>query len=282
MTVVDHLRKQFPNAKMQTLRRMIQAKRVLVNGTPARNLKQVVEPSDRVEVADRVKESQDIAALPFPIIHEDDDVLVIDKPPGLLTSTNEREKRPTALAMVRNYLAATSPRARVGLIHRLDRDASGLLVFSKNPAAFRSLKSQFFEHSVLRVYHAIVKGVPSPPSGRIETRLVEMPDGRVKSTRRRDAGERAISAYETVESLGKVSLVRVKLETGKKHQIRVHLAEMRCPIVNDPLYNTDPRSGRLMLIAATLEFDHPRSGKRMRFELPLPEAFDDLLRTFRK
>jgi 23S rRNA pseudouridine1911/1915/1917 synthase len=282
MTLLDHLRKQFPSAKMVTLRRMIQSKRVLVNGVPARTLKQTIEETDKIEVADRAKTAQTETTLPFPIIHEDDDLLVIDKPPGLLTSTNEREKRPTALAMVRDYLAASAPKARVGLIHRLDRDASGLLVFSKNSAAFRSLKSQFFEHSVLRTYHAIVKGVPSPSRGRIESRLVELPDGKVKSTRRRDAGERAISDYETVESIAGTSVVRVTLETGKKHQIRVHLAERGCPIVNDPLYNPDPRRGRLMLIATTLEFDHPRTDKRMRFELPLPKDLEDLLCLFRK
>src|SRR5690242_1551790 len=220
--------------------------------------------------------------LPFPVIHEDDDVLVIDKPPGLLTSTNEREKRPTALAMVRDYLAATAPRARVGVIHRRDRDASGLLILSKNPAAFRSLKSQFFDHSVLRVYHAIVNGAPSPAKGRIESRLVEMPDGKVKSTRRADAGERAISEYETVERLGDVSLLRVTLETGKKHQIRVHLSGRGWPIVNDPLYNPKPSVGRMMLIATTLEFNHPKNGKWMRFELPLPKDFENLLRPLRK
>ncbi len=282
MILLDRLRELFPNAKTQTLKRMLEAKRIRVNGSLARALKQAIEPTDQIEVTDRAKTSHETAALPFPIVHEDDDVLVIDKPPGLLTSTNEREKRPTALAMVREYLAKKSPRARLGLIHRLDRDASGLLVSSKNPAAFRSLKSQFFEHSVLRVYHAIVSGAPNPQSGRIESRLVELPDGKVKSTRRAKAGERAISDYETIESLGQIALVRVTLETGKKHQIRVHLSERGWPIVNDALYNPKPSRGRLMLIATTLEFDQPRTRKRMRFELPLPKEFDDLLRVHRK
>jgi 23S rRNA pseudouridine1911/1915/1917 synthase len=282
MTVLDHLRKHFPTAKMQTLRRMIQAKRVLVNGAPARSLKQSIQETDQFEVADRAKTPESEAKLPFPIIPEDDDVLVIDKPSGLLTSTNEREKRPTALAMVREYVAGTSPRARVGLIHRLDRDASGLLVFSKNAQAFRSLKAQFFEHSVVRVYHAIVNKAPPAPRGRIESRLVEMPDGKVKSTRRDNAGERAISHYEIVEALGAISLLRVTLETGKKHQIRVHLSEAKCPIANDRLYNPVAPRGRLMLVATTLEFEHPRGGRRVRFELSLPKEFEDHLSAFRK
>src|SRR5690349_11936946 len=99
------------------------------------------------------------------IIHEDRDILVVDKPAGLLTSTVPREKRPTLLKMVREYVAQREPRARVGLIHRLDRDASGLLIFSKNHQAYVSLKQQFFKHKVERIYLAVVHGVPTPPAG---------------------------------------------------------------------------------------------------------------------
>src|SRR5207237_1249712 len=133
------------------------------------------------------------AAPPFSIVHEDDDILVIDKPAGLLTSTVPRERRPTALALLRDYLARHDPQARLGLIHRLDRDASGLLVFSKNHEAFRSLKQQFFKHTVKRIYSAVVDGKLNPPGGRIKSRLVELPDGSVRSTKRQDGGERAIS-----------------------------------------------------------------------------------------
>src|ERR1051325_11794745 len=113
------------------------------------------------------------------IIYEDGDILVVNKPAGLLTSTVPREKRPTLLKMVREYVAQREPRARVGLIHRLDRDASGLLIFSKNDAAYRSLKTQFFHHEVERVYAVVVRGVPDPRAGRIESDLVERPDGTV-------------------------------------------------------------------------------------------------------
>src|SRR5437879_4341471 len=105
------------------------------------------------------------------IVYEDVDVLVVNKPAGLLTSTVARERRPTLLKMVREYAAEIEPRARVGLIHRLDRDASGLLVFSKNHQAYQSLKSQLFHHTVDRIYVAAVKGKLHPPVGRIESRL---------------------------------------------------------------------------------------------------------------
>jgi 23S rRNA pseudouridine1911/1915/1917 synthase len=207
---------------------------------------------------------------PLRIVFEDDHLLVVDKPPGLLTSTVPRERRATLLALVTEYLARASPRARVGLIHRLDRDASGLLVFSKNPRAYHSLKKQFFQHTVDRIYHALTRGQLEPAAGRIESRLVELPDGRVRSTRRRDAGQPARTEYQTIRTTSEFSLLRVKLHTGRKHQIRAHLSERGAPIVNDPLYSDSPRTGRLMLAATELAFDHPRTGGRLRFELPLP------------
>ncbi|HTL29946.1 MAG TPA: RluA family pseudouridine synthase [Tepidisphaeraceae bacterium] len=281
-TVLDWLVARYPTAKKQTLKRMIESRRVRVNGMPARALKQTLNDIDIVELTGRRADFNAPVPAPFPIIYEDSDVLVIDKPPGLLTSTVPREPRPTAWAMAREYIRTKEPRARIGLIHRLDRDASGLLVFSKNDPAYRSLKTQFFKHSVLRVYSAIVKGVPSPRKDRIESWLVELPDGKMKSTKRPGAGERAVSEYETLETAGKISLVRVTLETGKKHQIRVHLGERGAPILNDPLYNDDAPCGRMMLTATQLDFGHPRTGKRMRFELSLPKEADDLLRVHRK
>jgi 23S rRNA pseudouridine1911/1915/1917 synthase len=201
------------------------------------------------------------------LVHEDADVLVIDKPAGLLTSTVPRERRLTLWAMVREHLAQTDRRARPGLIHRLDRDASGLLVFSKNDAAYRSLKRQFKDHSVTRIYSAVVWGVPNPTRGTIRSKLVELADGRVRTTRRPDAGIIAVTEYQLVASTNDRSLLSVKLQTGRKHQIRAHLSERGHPIVNDPLYGEHPVRGRMMLAAVELAFRHPRSNERVTFRL---------------
>jgi 23S rRNA pseudouridine1911/1915/1917 synthase len=178
---------------------------------------------------------------------------------------------------VKEYLS-TNADVRVGLIHRLDRDASGLLVFSKNAAAYESLKRQFFQHTVERVYHAVIDGALKPAAGRIESNLVERINGTVFSSTRKSGGEHAITDYKTVRRAGTLSLVRITLQTGRKHQIRVHLSERGRPIINDPLYSDKPRTSRLMLAATELAFDHPDTGKRTRFELPLPREMAAILR----
>jgi RluA family pseudouridine synthase len=174
---------------------------------------------------------------------------------------------------------ARGQRSPMGLIHRLDRDACGLLVFSKHDDAYQSLKKQFFQHTVERVYVAIVAGAPKEPKGRIESSLVEWKDGTVHSTKQRNKGEKAISHYEVCGQEGKYSLLRVKLETGRKHQIRVHLSEMGCPIVGDAFYGKGVKEGeQLMLVAIRLCLDHPMTEKRMEFELELPEHLRAFLR----
>ncbi|QOV88614.1 RluA family pseudouridine synthase [Humisphaera borealis] len=288
MTLSDWLIQQFPHAKRTALRQMVDDRRVLINGKPATRFTAVMAVGDRASVIDRPLPGMDPrmpkgdrARKPtlresrhYDIVFEDDDILIVYKPPGLLTSTVPNEPRPTLLAMIRDDQARQNLRVRVGLIHRLDRDASGLLVFSKTDEAYQSLKSQFFHHAVQRVYHAAVRGKPKPAAGRIETRLVERADGHVYSTKQQGRGDRAVTDYELVRTVGKVSLVRVTLHTGRKHQIRVHMSQKNWSIVGDAIYGhgekSPPETG-LMLVATKLGFQHPGTGRPVSFEIPLPE-----------
>lgn len=276
-TLLDWLLRKFPEAKRQTLKRMVEAGRVQINSRPAVRLKQPLSPDDIIEVIERSpqeKSANQDPASKLRILYEDADVMVVDKPPGLLTSTVARERRPTLLATVRAYVVNREPRARVGLIHRLDRDASGLLVFSKNDAAYRALKSQFFHHTVTREYIAVVHGTPKPLEGRIENRLAERADGVVHATSRLNHGQVAITDYRVVKSERGMSLVRVILHTGRKHQIRVHLSGRGNPIVGDRVYGPpEPKAARLMLAATRLVFRHPRTEQPTEFSLPLPVQF---------
>lgn len=265
--ILDWLVSKYPSAKRQTLREMVEQGRVLINGIAARSLKQPFAEGDQLKVRPRAERPKSSIA-PLRIIHEDDDILVVFKPAGLLTSTVARERRPTAIAILRAYLADRSPDARAGVIHRLDRDASGLIVFSKNDAAYGSLKRQLFKHTVERVYVAVVHGRPAQSKGRIKSRLVELPDGKVVSTKNPQKGQLAITDYELIESRGDVSVLRVTLRTGRKHQIRAHLSERGLPIVGDKVYGSKQKDADgLKLKAVRLAIDHPRMGKRMAFEI---------------
>jgi 23S rRNA pseudouridine1911/1915/1917 synthase len=277
-TLHDWLRKQYPQAKQNTLRKMIQDGRVWLNGIAAHRINLPISETDTVEVRDREKKqpAEPASVHPMRIVFEDEDLLVIEKPCGLLTSTVPREKRPTALAILRQYVADTDPDAELGLIHRLDRDASGLLVFSKNEPAYESLKEQFFKHTVQRTYLAITHGVPTPLVDRIKSSLVELPDGYVRSTKRPGGGQKAVTDYETIGRGNGMAAVRVTLQTGRKHQIRAHLSERGVPIVGDRMYGKPDTAPRLLLAAVLLGFEHPRTGEKMLFEAPVPLQFPKL------
>jgi 23S rRNA pseudouridine1911/1915/1917 synthase len=282
MTLLEWLEQRYPTAKRQTLKRMVEAGRVRVDGRLAERLKQELAEACTVQV-DESPQKREPATTPtsLDIVHEDADLLVVNKPAGLLTSTVPREPRPTLLAQVREYVGARERTARVGLIHRLDRDASGLLVFSKNDAAYESLKRQFFNHSVDRVYAAVVEGLPPEPKGTIRSKLVELPNGNVVVTRQPDKGQIAVTEYVVMRHertpAGERSLLRVKLQTGRKHQIRAQLASRGTPIVNDPLYGEQKPSGRLMLAAILLSLRHPGTHKRMTWELPIPKELREAM-----
>ncbi len=281
MLLLDYLVTKYPTAKRQTLKLMVDAGRVLVNGSAAFKLKQNIQETDDIQVQDKPRKP-DYTLHPMKAIHEDADVLVIYKPPGLLTSTTPREWRPTSIAIIRNYLADTDRHARPGVVHRLDRDASGLLVFSKNDEAYESLKGQFYHHTVDRIYTAVVIGVPQPPKDRIKSDLVEFPDGTVRATRRPNHGQPAVTDYEVLRHNKKYALVKITLQTGRKHQIRTHMSQRGHPIVGDEMYRRpempdESRSTRLLLVATTLSFEHPRTGERMTFSIPAPPEMEKML-----
>ncbi len=272
--LIDWLIQNFPKSSRTTLRRMVEHGRVSINGRRAIKITTPLSPTDRVDVADRAP-TVDVSQTLYPLslVFEDADLLVIDKPAGLLTSSGARDKRATALAIVEQYLKPTNRRPtaeRVGLIHRLDRDASGLLVFSKNQEAYESLKAQFYRHTVGRVYDAIIHGVPTAAAGVIDAMLVESVTGKVFITRDDAKGRPARTDYRVVGPAGLVGVAGggtrlvVTLHTGRKHQIRAHLASVGHPIVGDTLYGPKPpAASTLQLRAIELALNHPRTTKRL-------------------
>ncbi len=274
MQLLDKLVQLFPDSSRTTLRQMLQHGRVRVNGEVEKDAKRALRANDVVDVTD--KKTARLLPPALTLLHEDRDVLVVVKANGLLTVATEREKDTTAQAYLNHYLGARGE-DRVHVVHRLDRETSGVLVFAKNFHAREALKEQFAEHSVDRVYIAVIEGTLPQGRGSFRSHLLERRDLRMVSVKAHKDAKHAITHYRSIEKNAKYSMLEVTLETGRKNQIRAHLSEAGHPIVGDQFYgsNVNPL-GRLGLHAKLLGFTHPTSGERLSFTAPIPTVFRDL------
>jgi 23S rRNA pseudouridine1911/1915/1917 synthase len=205
---------------------------------------------------------------------EDDDLIVVDKPPGLLTIATESERERTAYRMLTDYVAG-QPGRRLFIVHRLDRDTSGLVVFAKSPGAKRALQAQFEARTVERRYVAVVEGHVREASGVMKSRLRVDRSLRVRPTRRAE-GKEAITSYRVLDVRRETTLVELSLTTGRRGQIRAQLAALGHPILGDDAYGArhDPLR-RVCLHATRLSFIGP-GNRRMTFDSPPPTAFASL------
>lgn len=212
------------------------------------------------------------------IVFEDDSVVVVDKPAGLLTIATDREKERTLYAWLYQHVKRHRPPEKIFIVHRLDREASGLLVFAKTPGAKEFLQKQFGNRTAGRVYKAVVEGRVSENAKTIESLLTENRAHRSYSTSDREIGEQAITHFRVIKRSSRRTLLEIELGSGRKHQIRVHLAELGHPITGDRVYGNSGKSplGRLALHAERLVFRHPATGEKKQFESPCPAAFLNL------
>jgi 23S rRNA pseudouridine1911/1915/1917 synthase len=203
------------------------------------------------------------------VLFEDESVVVVDKPAGLLTMATDNERIRTLYAALRAQANTRRPPEKIFIVHRLDREASGLLVFAKSIEAKQYLQDQFKDHSAGRHYLALVEGRVTPDDFTIESHLIENTAFRVYSTKKSRDSKLAITHVHVLKRNPKTSLLEIRLETGRKHQIRVHLSERGHPIVGDKAYGSrlNPLN-RLGLHGGQLEFRHPRTHRTMRFESP--------------
>jgi 23S rRNA pseudouridine1911/1915/1917 synthase len=203
------------------------------------------------------------------VVFEDESIVVVDKPAGLLTMATEAERVNTVYAALRAHANTKRPPEKIFIVHRLDREASGLLVFAKSIEAKASLQNQFKDHSAGRRYVALAEGRVTPDEFTIRSYLAENAAFRVYSTRKSGNSKLAVTHVRVLKRNPRTSLLEIRLETGRKHQIRVHLAERGHPIAGDKAYGS--RSNplkRLALHGAHLEFRHPQTGKRLHFDSP--------------
>ncbi|HHT23274.1 MAG TPA: RluA family pseudouridine synthase [Bacteroidales bacterium] len=213
------------------------------------------------------------------IVYEDSDFIVVEKKEGLLTVTVGTNKDITAFSILKNYVKKSSPANKIYTVHRLDKDTSGLLIFSKNRDLQHMLRNNWHEIVTKRTYVAVVEGRVEKESDQIVSWLTE-DEIKLKaiSSSRDNGGKKAITHYKLLKATDEYSLMELELETGRKNQIRVHMEDIGHPIVGDRKYGAQTSIGRLALHARVLEFYHPITGELMHFETEIPKEFERLLR----
>jgi len=318
-TLAEWLRTRLKLVMPQVLQ-LLQKRLVRIDGQPCTDPRRRVQPGQCIDALaaptdgrqprhakkpNSSRNSPDSPARPV-IRYADDHVVVVEKPSGMTTMRHKedvkkfgkRAKRflpPTLADLLPDMLAAKRPgkpsegRA-VRAVHRIDNETSGLVVFARTVAAERDLGGQFRAHSTDRLYVALVRG--KARSGRIESHVVaDRGDGRRGSTTKTDEGQRAITQVRVVEELGDYTLVECRLETGRTHQVRIHLGEMGTPLCGERIYDRPVHGApvpdgsgakRVMLHAARLGFEHPATGKRMEWTSPLPKDMAEILHHLRK
>lgn len=221
--------------------------------------------------------------IPLDIIYEDDDVVVLNKARGMVVHPapgNYTGTLVNSLLYHCSNLSGINSAIRPGIVHRLDKDTSGIMIVAKNDAAHISLSQQIQSKTAVRTYLAVVRGNIKTDSGTIETQIARDKTDRKKMAVVKEGGRDAITDYEVLERFGKYTLVRCKLRTGRTHQIRVHMEYLGYPLVGDPKYSPMKTPFGIKgqaLHSHTLEFTHPRTGERMKFEAPLPEDMHKII-----
>ena len=289
----------FPSQSRNFLAKLITAGKVRVNGTAALKPSHRVESGQEVTVevpppAPSAMESQD---LPLTILHQDNDIAVIDKPAGLVVHPAAGHPDQTLVNALLHHvqdLSGVGGELRPGIVHRLDKDTSGVMLVAKHDHAHRKLTAAWNTDAVRKEYLALVYGTPSQDRGTIEAAIGRDPRDRKRMAVVAD-GRHAITDYEVAERLRYASLLRCRLRTGRTHQIRVHMKHLGHPIVGDPVYSGPQWRGipdkkiqralasmtRQALHAARITFPHPRDGRTMVFEAAMPEDMRALLELLR-
>ncbi len=285
------LAEQLPELSRSRLQQLIRQGQVWLNGQPCLDKNRPLQAGDQIEV--RIPPATPTTLqperIPLDILYEDDDLLVINKPRGLVVHPAPGHTSGTlvhALLAHCPHLSGINGELRPGIVHRLDKDTTGALVIAKHDQAHQHLQAQIQAKTARRIYLGVVFGRPAQSQGTISAPIGRHPVDRQKmAVLPPGQGRAAVTHWQVLERLGNYTLMQFELETGRTHQIRVHAAHLRLPIVGDPLYTqskTSPvkLSGQA-LHAWKLSFVHPRTGQPLQVTAPLPEEFERLLRQLR-
>ena len=286
-----YLAQQMPDQSRSFLQKLIREEQITVNGRPVKaNYR--LQPEDQVLIIVPDPQLPDILPenIPLDILYEDSDVLVINKPKGMVVHPAAGHYTNTVVNAVMYHcqgnLSGINGVMRPGIVHRIDRDTTGAIVICKNDQAHQSLAQQLKEHSITRSYRAIVWNNLKEDEGTVDRPIGRHPVDRKKMAVNEKNGKTAVTHYRVLERFGRFTYIECRLETGRTHQIRVHMASIGHPLLGDEVYGPSGKQPfRLQgqcLHAMTLGFLHPSTGEYVEFEAPLPEYFTQLLKNFRK
>lgn len=282
------------------VQRLIEDGQVLVDGHPAKpSLKLSGGEQLDVVIPPPVPAVPQPETIPLTVLYEDHDLIVIDKPAGMTVHPGAGVATGTLVNALLGHctdLSGIGGEIRPGIVHRLDKGTSGVLVAAKSDTAHRGLTEQFAAHSIKRLYWALIYGSPNEDTGKVSTSIGRHPTDRLRMSGKAKHGKEARTNWRVLERFGSVSLVQLRLETGRTHQIRVHLTEANMPLLGDPLYPDGGRFnnlkdsrlkgmishlGRQALHARVLGFVHPVNGQYLEFTREPPEDFNNILQYLR-
>ena len=277
-TLLQCLEQKLSDHKRSSLKAMMKYGQVAVNGVPTSQFDVTVQPGDEMSV----NFTRPFVTFSHPrirLVYEDDDIIVVHKGSGILSVGTDNRSDGTAYSIVRNYLKNKDPHLKLFIIHRLDRDTSGLMMFAKNIEAKEAMQHNWNNMVLSRTYVAVVEGKVEEESGTVRSYLAETSQYEVYSTQNPEEGQLAITRYKRLDCRHGYSLMELSLDTGRKNQIRVHMKDLGHPIVGDRKYGAKSSPLRRMALhARTLRFVHPVTRKDMLFETPITSRFLSLLK----
>jgi len=275
--LMTYLAKLMPEASRTKLKSLLSKRLVLVDNVITTQFNHLLKPGMKVQIS-RAKAGKEFHNRSLKILYEDAYLIVVEKKEGLLSVKTDREKERTAWSFLTEYLQKSDRRTQAYVVHRLDRDTSGIMMFAKDEKTQRTLREHWHEIVFDRRYVAVVSGEMEQNAGSVESWLTDRKIY-VSSSPEDDGGQYALTHYRTIKRGNGYSLMELKLETGRKNQIRVHMADLGHPVVGDGRYGLEDNNplGRLALHAFMLCFYHPVTGEPMKFETPYPTDFKRLL-----
>lgn len=268
--LIEFLKKMFSNLSKNSVKSLLHNEKVFVNGNMTTKYNYELNVGDVVEIREKVAKNIDI-------IYEDKDIIVINKPSGLLTVATEKEKNKTAYHLVMEYLKKKNKNNRIFIIHRLDKDTSGIIMFAKNERAKHLYQDNWNDIVKKRCYYAVIEGKMENKEGTIKSYLKE--NGNMVYSVKDRSGKLAITEYKVLKERKNISLLDINLKTGRKNQIRVHMKENKTPILGDLKYGEKSKLiNRLALHAYKLELVNPVTKKLLTFEINMPNEFKMLFK----